>query len=71
VFQKLVRKHPRLHHHLLDQVLLQTTSLKKHHSLRGKMNPKLSKWKKLKRRVKQKIVYQPRCPVEGMVRICE
>jgi len=65
-----VRKHPRPPLHLLGQVLLQT-NLRKHHSLRGKRNPKLSKWKKLKKRVGQKIVYQPKYPAGGMVCIYE
>lgn len=43
VFQKLMRKYPRRHYHLLGQAPLQITSLKKHHSWRGKRSPKLNK----------------------------
>lgn len=71
VFQKLVRKFPRRHYHLLDQVPLPIISLRKQHSLRGKMNPKLNKWKRLKKRVGQKRVSQPRSPAEGMVCVGE
>lgn len=43
VFQKLTKKHPKYHYHPLDQVPLQILSLKKHHSWKEKMNPKLNK----------------------------
>lgn len=71
MLQKPVRKYPRPPHRLLDQVLLQTISLRKHHSLRGKRNPKLNKRKKLRKRIRQKLAYQPKCPAEGMVCIYE